>query len=222
MTPREPDERALRMRAAYEAGQTLQEIGDTYGITRERVRQILTYWFGFSSLDGGSHIRAEKRQKQKEAKRDARSLAKWGCTWEQRQQLSGRKLRAFTRQKNAARRRGIEWDMTLWQWWTIWQRSGHWEERGRGQGYVMCRDGDTGPYSPENVFIDTARANSSNTKQKRSDLPMGVSKISVGNYTAYVAQRMYGGQKYRLGTFPTPELAGAAYLAFEPPQEIAA
>lgn len=35
------DARAADMRARYQSGETLQAIGDSYGITRERVRQIL-------------------------------------------------------------------------------------------------------------------------------------------------------------------------------------
>lgn len=35
------DDRAAAMRARYEAGETLEAIGQSYGITRERVRQIM-------------------------------------------------------------------------------------------------------------------------------------------------------------------------------------
>jgi hypothetical protein len=57
-----------------------------------------------------------------------------------------------------AKRRGITFDLTFDEWWSIWQESGKWEERGRG-GYQMCRLGDQGPYAIGNVRIDTQRNN---------------------------------------------------------------
>lgn len=47
----------------------------------------------------------------------------------------------------------------VWEWWTIWQMSGRWEERGRGHGYMMCRKGDVGPYALGNVVIATGDFN---------------------------------------------------------------
>src|SRR5690606_26760398 len=59
----------------YCSGESLQKIGDRYGITRERVRQIVKS-FGVTSLDGGVYVaaqrRAEIRQRELDAKREAR------------------------------------------------------------------------------------------------------------------------------------------------------
>jgi hypothetical protein len=52
-------------------------------------------------------------------------------------------------------RLAIGWELNLWQWWSIWQRSGKWEQRGRGSRYGMCRFNDTGPYASGNVYIAT-------------------------------------------------------------------
>jgi hypothetical protein len=50
--------------------------------------------------------------------------------------------------------RGIPFLMTFEQWWSIWQQSGNWHERGRGNGkYVMARFADRGPYAVGNVKI---------------------------------------------------------------------
>lgn len=54
--------------------------------------------------------------------------------------------------KEAVHQRNIEWNLTFEEWWNIWQNSGHWEERG-SLGYHMCRKGDEGPYSVDNVYI---------------------------------------------------------------------
>ena len=62
--------------------------------------------------------------------------------------------RKFWDQRQSARQRKIEWNLTLEQWWGIWEQSGHWPDRGvhRGQ-YCMSRIGDTGAYEIGNVFI---------------------------------------------------------------------
>lgn len=52
---------------------------------------------------------------------------------------------------------------TFDEWWDIWQRSGHWEERGWGSNkYCMSRFNDRGAYEINNVFIQT---NGQNVRQ---------------------------------------------------------
>lgn len=43
-------------------------------------------------------------------------------------------------------------------WLSVWKESGHFLERSP-TGYVMCRIGDCGPYSKENVYIAHASQN---------------------------------------------------------------
>lgn len=213
--PRDMD-RVRRMAELYKSGKTLQQIGDEYGMTRERVRQLISF-VGLSRKSGGAHFHAKRSEVAKHAKKDTWALKKWGCTYAQYRNLvlMNWPTRAFCYQKRTAGHRGIEWKFTLWQWWTVWQESGKWEQRGRGHNkYVMARKGDVGPYEAGNVFICTLSENSSNRKQKTSGLPIGVSKKTVKNYVAYVAQKMIGGKKYRIGSFKTPEAAGAAYQSF--------
>lgn len=55
-------------------------------------------------------------------------------------------------QKQNARRRGIEWQLTYEEWLDIW--GDKIEMRGRGIGkYCMARNNDCGPYSKDNVKI---------------------------------------------------------------------
>ena len=86
----------------------------------------------------------------------------------------------YNEQKYAAHGRGIQFSFTFEQWWDIWDKSGHWEDRGcRKDQYVMSRIGDTGSYEVGNVFIQTQKINareghkgkklSSSHKQKISD-----------------------------------------------------
>lgn len=215
-TPNASD-RVLDMCARYRKGETLQQIGDAYGITRERVRQLIKP-HGLRAKNGGKRMRAEVRKLSREAKKDSQYLASHGCTFSQYKmlRLMGRStsrdrspLGAFGRQRQNAGYRGIGWELTVWQWWTIWQESGKWSQRGRGQGYVMARKNDEGPYAVGNVFITSAIDNCSDApKKKKSDLPCGVS-LKLGKFTAH---RMLGGKTYYLGTHETPEAAHQAYL----------
>lgn len=118
---------------------------------------------------------------------------------------------AFQRHRNLAKFRGIGFELTIWEWWTIWQESGRWDQRGRGHGYMMCRKGDVGPYAVGNVFIATGAHNVSTGPARKSDrLPRGVGQTSAHTFNAQIC---INGKRRHLGSFPTPELAGQAYQA---------
>ncbi len=75
--------------------------------------------------------------------------------------LAGKVRRAYQVQRHNAKSRDIPWKFSFDQWLSFWVASGHWLERGlKGDGYVMSRFGDTGPYSPENCEIIKASENS--------------------------------------------------------------
>lgn len=209
---RQASPRDMQMAALYRSGKTLVQIGAEYGITRERVRQLLKKYHGISAVDGGAHIAAVENKGKRDADRNAKSLARYGCTYDQYAAIRSLKkpTRAYAQQKKNADARGIGWDLTLWQWWCIWETSGHWAQRGRGQGYCMCRKGDQGPYSVDNVFIAPSRLNSFDGQRKKNGLPIGVRKNK--RYAGYTAIRQVNGKKHRLGSFATPEQAYAAYL----------
>jgi hypothetical protein len=120
---------------------------------------------------------------------------------------------AFKDQLRCAARRGIGWELTFEQWWALWEESGHWLERGKGQGYCMCRNGDVGPYAVGNVSIALSRENSSIHPNRKKSLPMGVFVRRDRKQTKFQARRKIGGKRVELGTFATPEEAHLAYLA---------
>lgn len=168
--------RSEAMASMYKAGKTLAEIGEIYGLTRERVRQIISKLHRLSAGDGGASVRSKIERDRRRAEREAECYLKHGCSTKQLRELRkmGRDLMAsgtsrertpigaFSRQKcNATRHRGLVWKLTLWEWWTIWQQSGHWEDRGRGSGYMMCRFRDEGAYEVGNVYISTGIHNGS-------------------------------------------------------------
>jgi hypothetical protein len=217
-----PDDRAVGMRDAYLSGRTLAEIGAEHGVTRERVRQIITKHFGCLARDGGKSFQARINRDKRLARLDAEAMQRWGCTRQQyavlrrltarlqSQGISREKtpIGAFAAQRSNAARRFISWELTLWEWWTIWQKSGKWSRRGRGRGrFVMCRKGDIGPYSADNVFIALNCENISSAV-RMNDLPVGVTRLSSG----FSARTVVNGKMVRLGVFDTAEQAHIAYL----------
>src|SRR5690349_23454312 len=161
--------RVAAMAARIRNGETLRAVGEDYGITRERVRQLVKL-AGVSGRDG-RRVRAEVSRAEFVAARDQRYLARHGCTYAQYRAVVRRgesmepgyertPMGAYQRQRHNAAVRGIEWRFpNFWSWWQVWEKSGRWAERGRGRGYVMSRFGDVGPYSPENVHIISATEN---------------------------------------------------------------
>ena len=169
-------EREKAMAAMYGVGKTLNEIGELYGVSRERVRQILSKRFNYTAKDGGKTAQAQVNRLAKKQIRDAKSFEAYGCSYRDYRKLSliGKNMvgegqsyyrtpvGAFNCQRSTAIHRGLEWKMKLWEWWQVWQSSGKWESRGRDKGgYVMCRFKDTGAYEVGNVYIATKRHNSS-------------------------------------------------------------
>lgn len=155
--------RATDMRRRYEDGQTLEAIGRQYGLTRERVRQIMTGRFGTTHKDGGQAELARRNRRDFHKKRDARMMTRWGCTYKQYISILKRPDKptySFSQQRKNSDIRKIGWELSLWQWWQIWQQSGHWSERGVGRDrYGMCRLNDCGPYAVDNVYIGTTTEN---------------------------------------------------------------
>jgi hypothetical protein len=62
----------------------------------------------------------------------------------------------FIAHKNRSATKKIQFEFTFDEWLNMWLESGHWYERGKKKGqYVMSRKGDAGPYSIDNVYINT-------------------------------------------------------------------
>jgi len=61
---------------------------------------------------------------------------------------------AFVQQRVAAKKRKIAFLFSFAEWWSVWEASGKWEQRGKRKGqYCMSRFGDSGPYAVDNVHI---------------------------------------------------------------------
>ena len=171
--------RQEQMILLYVAGQTLHQIGAAFGVTRERVRQIIAQ-AGISRKDGGGVKRAEARMRWKNTARDlrrnARTFGSHGCAYAEAVALNdgkapwakGSLAKAYINQKRSSQKRGIDWRFTFPEWVGVWVGSGNLGGRGRtGDSYVMARLYDQGPYSPQNVYITTLRLNGHDYQMKR-------------------------------------------------------
>lgn len=196
-------ERNERMAAMYRQGLTLEKIGEHFGITRERVRQILAK-AGLTRAEGGTSLVARSKKVAKLARLDAECLARWGMRHEDLKQLRAiGAAAAYQHQRASAAQRGIKFTLTLPQWWAVWEASGKFADRGRGIGkYVMSRIKDSGGYEMGNVHIQSAVENSREAskqwagKQKKH---RGVHCLYPGTPRPYIVklqQKMIGGRRF--------------------------
>lgn len=123
--------------------------------------------------------------------------------------------KAFKMQRNSAKYRGLEWDLTFDEWLNIWISSSNINNRGIGKGkYVMARIGDSGGYKIGNVEIIQFEKNS---KDARINYPMSEhdrrsKQIGSGRgWTIFAGKFQVRVSKKYIGRFDNQEDAEAAY-----------
>ena len=108
----------------------------------------------------------------------------------------------FIEQRQAAKQRGVEWQLDFRSWLEIWQASGHLHERGRCKGqFQMCRLGDIGPYASSTVRIDRMENNASEAQAAKN-------RIRLARQEAACAATGAVGTRQA----PRPDLARTAFL----------
>ena len=213
-TDPEREARRAKMAEMYRQGITLAKIAAQFGMTRERVRQIISV-AGMSGDNGGARVVADARKKSADLAREARCLAKYGLPIAVVRQLrKDRVTYAFQAQRQSAFNRGIAWGLSFAQWFAVWQASGKLHLRGRGNGkYVMSRMSDDGGYELGNVHIQLATENSQEAvaKWKGKTKPnRGVFCLYPGRDLAWLAKV----GKTSLGFYRTEAEAVAARDAY--------
>lgn len=153
------------MKQRFIGGSTLLDIADDFGITKQRVQQVLKGKFNLTAADGGFAINKQQKAVSAVAKKERDHIERWGMSIADMNSISEfhrtdrrHPLVKYNHQKRNAKLRGVSWEFTFEQWWNVWQKSGKWEERGRCK-YVMSRYGDTGSYGANNVEIITHSQN---------------------------------------------------------------
>lgn len=207
-------EREEKMAAMYAAGITLQNIGDKFGLTRERVRQLLGK-IGVDPLSGGKRFVAASNRATATAKQRLRIEQKYGVTPEvlKTLQANGAALR-YQYHKRNSKNRAIPFNLTLGQWWSVWAASGKYDLCGKGIGkFCMSRIKDSGAYELGNVHIQSSQENSREAVAKW----LGKTKKHRGVYLLYPGRpRAYDARvnKRSIGFFETAEQAAAARAAY--------
>lgn len=152
--------------ARYHAGETLEQLGDVVGVTRERIRQRLKR-IGVSYMVGGRHellqaSRLAARVENRQLKR-AEYERRRGFTPEQREAAinEGFHKDAFliwqSKRQNILREGG-EWNLTYLQWLQVWKDSGRIAEHGKdkhGAQAIMVAKDRSKPWEVGNVHIVT-------------------------------------------------------------------
>lgn len=211
--------RTERMAAMYRQGLTLQKISEQFGVSRERVRQLIAA-AGVTRVDGGQALQASMKKARKAVRREAYYMQKYGLPIEQVRALQSEGVtHAYTRQKQSARTRGIPFVLTFAEWFSVWQASGKLHLRGRGKGrYCMSRINDSGGYELGNVHIQLTEENGREAVKKwagKHKSHRGVFLLYPGRERAWLARV----GKESLGFFASCEeavAARAAYLAEHP------
>lgn len=159
----------------YKAGAILAEIGAKFGVSRERIRQILRRE-KVTSSEGGQAIQTllktplkQAAKKNQNERMEQRCFKAWGMSKAKYLEIvkqygpngqRGSPLTQYVQQRVNSQRSSIAWEMSFAEWWQIWQDSSHYDKRGCGHGYMMCRFGNTGPYRVGNIEIITGVQNS--------------------------------------------------------------
>ena len=119
-------------------------VAHKFGVTRQRIQQIAKkrgFVIGHRQSAVGRRVVDLERKRGFDKK-----------TWLELQKIGAQS--AFGSQRRNAGVRGIAWDITFIEWWSVWENSGKWFERGKRVGqYVMARNSDAGAYAVGNVSI---------------------------------------------------------------------
>ena len=210
-------EKANKMADMYRQGLTLADIGRQYGCTREYVRQLLRF-AGVERHEGGQAVRSRTVNASTISKArlaQAKQEAKHGVPYELLRQLRAcGATSAYMRHRENSKKRAIPFNLTLAQWWAVWQASGKFHLRGTGRGkYCMSRIRDDGPYALGNVHVQLNEENGREAVAKwegKTKPIRGVFCLYPGREKAWLAA--YG--KVKLGFYATAEEAGAAREAY--------
>lgn len=154
--------RDTRIVEMFRSGMTSAEIAPHFGLAAAGVLKVLKV-HGVKRCEGGKEVAARIRRDAAQLQRKADIVAAEGCSLSEFDSFDQFKeaRRKFADQRQRAKERAIDWQMTLTQWWGVWRESGNWDKRGRsaGNSAVMARRGDVGPYSVANVYITTLAKN---------------------------------------------------------------
>jgi len=144
---------------------TMQDIGDEFGISRERIRQILKD-NNVSATAGGATARGKLRREREEQeladRTERRYYRTYGCDEKTVREINGGRELSNNRSPaarykfykwNLKRLQGLECAMSLPEWYSVWQKSGHYSDDSLRTQYGMVVVDKTKPVTADNVKI---------------------------------------------------------------------
>jgi hypothetical protein len=138
-------------------GLNMAEIGNIYGVTRECVRQRMEYR-GFTKFDGkqwkDKQAEQLRRDTEKIVLREETLMKRYGIDMVTWAEIGAEGRKAYVSHRKNSWNRGLEFTLTMGEWYTIWKESGKWNQRGRASNkYCMGRKDITKGYTKENSII---------------------------------------------------------------------
>lgn len=147
----------------FRSGETLEKIGQSYDLTRERIRQILSR-YNLTAQDGGQHVVSLENKKKRASisriKLDIRTQ-KYGVdgkTYKRiKDEIGSKKIEHFNQLRwhvvNAdgkAYAKGTKWEISLEDWCDTWERAGL---EAQQEGYFFTRIDRKKGFTKDNVEI---------------------------------------------------------------------
>lgn len=191
-----------------ESDLSAQQIAEKHGMSRVNVANILKK-ANVTYKDTNRFKQAAEKRESRLLQVDDRTKKRDGVSREVWKEIGTDARNQFRYNRNYAQYANIPWELTLGQWWDIWQKSGHWNDRGTGHGYVLSRNDKLKGFSIGNVEVISASENlkrirmSSTTKNGARG---GVYHVFPHLKKGWIARH---GNKH-LGYFESEEAARAA------------
>ena len=164
----------------YKQGCIQEQIAAHFKVTRQRVQQVLKK-HGIRRAAGGNSKRIAAKNEARLHSKNHRCLRRWGMTIDEYRAhvseygTSGRRdspMGRFQAQRKDFQKIGVVWLLPFAQWWAVWQRSGKWQQRGRGNGYRLARINTARGYVLGNVQIIGGSDHMSDTQNMRYGNPL--------------------------------------------------
>lgn len=129
-------ERDAAICTRYLKGETLRAIGERFGLSYEGVRRIVTK-AGLTKHNAGLAARNAAKAAPETPPACERI---YGCSMDQLARIGVEERQAFLQHRKNARRHGVDWRLSLPEWYAVWRASGKWDRRGQGpRKYGMTR-----------------------------------------------------------------------------------
>lgn len=145
--------RNTRIISRFLEGETLTAIGLCYGLSRQRIFQILKK-HEVNPAIGGSALKRQNKGLAKNRIRAEKTSNAYGITRAALTLIPIEARQAYSSQRRSVSISNTGWNFNLETWWNLWLQSGSFAQRGPRCGqFQMRRRNPDAHWEPANVFI---------------------------------------------------------------------